>query len=211
MYYVYEKSSQHSLFVCVCGFQLKSGTSVTWRTRLWTGLSICPWALCVWWYVLLSSSGATCQAWCSKRFLKGLQTSGWHFIRETTTTGPATPLMDQVRVNHYVYLVRRFKFTLHFCPIVSFFFSPPLVLRGNFGPRFPAPSGRSPLRHGREMDSERTQRAQPVHGDGPRDRTHFGVGALTSASCPHVTILQETGTKPGTQLGRHHRGAAAVR
>lgn len=83
--------------------------------------------------------------------------------------------------------------------------------RRNPGPRLPAPSGRSPLRHGRAVDAERTQRPQPVHGDSPRDRTHAGAGALAGAPRSHVAVLQETGPQPGSELGRHPRCAAAVR
>lgn len=61
------------------------------------------------------------------------------------------------------------------------------------------------------MDAERTQGAQPVHGDGPRDRTHSRAGALPRPAFSDVTVLQETGPQPGAELGRHNRSAAAVR
>lgn len=87
----------------------------------------------------------------------------------------------------------------------------PLTFRRSSGSRLPASPGRSPLRHGGEVDAKRTQGTQPVHGDCPRDRTHSGTGTLPSPSCLNVAILQETGPQPGAELGRHHCSAAAVR
>lgn len=85
-----------------------------------------------------------------------------------------------------------------------------LTFRRNSGSRLPASPRGSPLRHGGEVDTERTQGTQPVHGDRPWDRTHSGTGALPRPSCSHVAVLQETGPQPGTELGRHHRRATTV-
>lgn len=83
--------------------------------------------------------------------------------------------------------------------------------RRNPGSRLPASPRWGPLRQGGEVDAERTQGTQPVHGDRPRDRTHSGTGALPRPPRPDVTVLQETGPQPGAELGWHHCRAAAVR
>lgn len=114
-------------------------------------------------------------------------------------------------VNINLYFDRwNIKAALILCGTLPLTFSA-LTLRGNSGSRFPASSGGSPLRHGREVDTERTQRTQPVHGDCPRDRTHSGTGALPGPSRSNVAVLQETRPQPGAELGRHLCSAAAVR
>ena len=86
-----------------------------------------------------------------------------------------------------------------------------LPCRRDPGPCLPPSAGWGPLRHVWEVDAERTQGTQPVHGDRPRDRTHPGIGALTCPPRPHVPLLQETGAEPGAQLGWHHCCSAALR
>ena len=90
-----------SLPLCLpLSLQETGGTSATWPIRWSTGPATSPRAPWGWPCALPSSCGATFRAWCSGRSPGARQTSGWPFTRETTTTGPATPLTAQVGGPH---------------------------------------------------------------------------------------------------------------